>query len=190
MVRGFPGSLPISQDRRLPGKRAQSQAPSLRGRYPLHRYYGPVRLPTGPPPYAAFAPQGATGRASHVAQRTFRTCRCHYPGGRAGRFGCLDRPATAFAPSLEARRRVFTFEACSAFTRVTAHAVAPPAFPEFARSFDPMGYPIQPSRLLPRRTDNSSGGSLIRWPSEPSRDAQRTHAPRIPRTVTRSVIRS
>jgi len=35
----------------------------------------------------------------------------------------------------------------------------------------------EPSRLLPRRTDNSSGGSLVRWLPELERDAQRTHLP-------------
>ena len=37
--------------------------------------------------------------------------------------------------------------------------------PEFDRSFDPPGYPDGPSGWLPRRTDNSSDGSLIRWSS-------------------------
>src|SRR5215208_264634 len=51
----------------------------------------------------------------------------------------------------------------------------PRRIPRFARSFDPAGYPAGPSGLLPRRTDNSSDGSLIRWSSAPLRDAQRTH---------------
>ena len=46
----------------------------------------------------------AIDRASHVAQRAVHTCRCHYPGGRRGPFGCAARAATAFAPLLEARR--------------------------------------------------------------------------------------
>ena len=46
--------------------------------------------------------------------------------------------------------------------------------PGFARSFDPANCSAGPSRLLPRRTDNSSDGSPIRWSSAPSRDAQRT----------------
>ena len=81
-------------------------------------------------------PVRTTDRVSHVAYITFRTCRCHYPGGRIGLCGYHDRPAAALVLSVGTRRRVCTFEACSAFTRITARAVALPTESEFARSFD------------------------------------------------------
>ena len=117
---------------------------------------------------------------SHVAQQTFRTCCCHYPGGPTDHFGCHDPTASAFARSLEARRRDFTFEACSAFTRVAARAIAPPALPEFAQSFDRRVTP--PSRPgcyrgepTTPRADLPSAGFL-----NFKRDAQRSPRSNIP----------
>jgi len=103
-----------------------------------------MNTPSGCPGAARLRQAWGSSPASHVAQRTFRTCHCHYPGGRIGCFGCLDRSATAFATSWEARRRVFTFEASSAFTRVAAHAMAPPAYTGVC--------PELRSGRLPRRT--------------------------------------
>jgi hypothetical protein len=50
----------------------------------LQQYYGPVRLPFRPPPFATSRPLPSPKRVSPVACITFPPCRAHYPGGPDG----------------------------------------------------------------------------------------------------------
>ena len=107
------------------------EAPSLRRHYPASTV---VRA--SPPPWPARpCPHGssvgachATGRASRVASiALFHTCCRHYPGGtgRCVRRSLPDR----CQPSPASGRvgfRIKRFEACSAFSRVTARVFAEP----------------------------------------------------------------
>ena len=113
----------------------------------LHRYYAPVRLPNGPPsPGVQVAILAA--RVSHVARMTLLTCRLHYPGG-PDKCACWLLPRQC-KPSPYLRRvgvRINAFEACSEFTRVTAHKLARPPQGGLCHgaSAKPVAWPSRPS---------------------------------------------
>src|SRR6202030_2850084 len=103
----------------------------------LHRHYpASAVLRTSPPPQGARpVPHGLpVGRRSDHAVglpvlRTLSLCTCcrHYPGAAAGRTASLIPPSRISLPR-KGRRvglRIVFFEACSAFTRVTACTLAP-----------------------------------------------------------------
>ena len=107
-------------------KSAQHQ-PGLQIVRTLHR--GHVRISVTARPVLRRLPVGAchtTAGASRVASiPLFPTCRRHFPGG-IGRCSRCSLPAQ-YQPSPGYRRagfRITRFEACSAFTRVTARRVA------------------------------------------------------------------
>ena len=131
---------------------------------------------------------------SRLVRRLLR--RLPLPEQPAGPLTLLSEPfarATAITPAAESVVSVVStdpqrpspvrwrLDAATSLSRPARHSLAlrpmrllPRQIPEFARSFGPAGHPTQPSGLLPRRTDNSSGGSRIRWSAEPWRDVQRT----------------
>ena len=107
------------------------------------RSYGPV--PT-PPPLAALRslPSCRTGLPRLPASPSQRAV----PTTPADRDGCVGRllPCPA-RPSPFLRRvgiRNFTFEACSGFTRVTAHWIAQPPKAAFVARLRPASHPDKP----------------------------------------------
>src|SRR4029077_8533412 len=102
----------------------------------LHRRYpASAVLRTSPPPQGARpVPRGLpVGRHSdhavgHPVLRTLSLCTCcrHYPGAAAGRNNSLIHPSRISLPRKGHRvgLRIDLFEACSAFTRVTACTLA------------------------------------------------------------------
>src|SRR3982074_1054335 len=94
----------------------------------LPRYYEPLRLPRAPGLSLAGVRLAIAGRASGLpVLRALSLCTCcrHYPGAAAG-------PRLAHSPSrislprkgCRVGLRIVLFEACSAFTRVTACTLA------------------------------------------------------------------
>ena len=129
-----------------------------------HSSYDPVRRPPGLPPFPAFG--AATPRQNGpppITRPPLPTCRAHYPGG--SRWVRMSVASPSPRPSPKVRRvgiRDFTFEACSGFTRVTAHRLAQPPKAAFVAGLRPSGYPDKP---LPATssTDNSLGGYFLHW---------------------------
>jgi len=64
--------------------------------------------------------------------------------------------------------RIFTFEACSGFTRVTARRIAQPPKAAFVARLRPGRLPRQAACQLPDQTDYYLGGTLLHWWSAPS----------------------
>ena len=95
----------------------------------LQRYYEPLRLPAAPGLSLAgirlIIPDHAVGSP---VLRTLSLCTCcrHYPGAAAGRTASLCSPSRISLPRKGCRvgLRIVLFEACSAFTRVTACTLA------------------------------------------------------------------
>src|SRR6476646_5323467 len=96
----------------------------------LPRYYEPLRHPRAPGLSLAGVRLVITDHASGLpVLRTLSLCACcrHYPGAAAGRIASLVHPSRVSLPR-KGRRvglRIVRFEACSAFTRVTACTLAP-----------------------------------------------------------------
>src|SRR6476659_4876344 len=81
-----------------------------------------------------------------ITRITLRTCRAHYPGRSRRVLVSIASPLTRPSPYL--RRvgiRIFTFEACSGFTRVTARWIAQPPKRPLSRGFNPVD---RPTKLL------------------------------------------
>jgi hypothetical protein len=81
---------------------------------------------------------------------TLPTCRAPYPGGSRRVPVSIASPLTR--PSPFPRRvgiRIFTFEACSGFTRVTARWIAQPPKAAFVTRLQPSQLPGQAARQLP-----------------------------------------
>ena len=99
---------------------------------------------------------------------TLPTCRAHYPGGSRRVPVSIASPLTR--PSPFPRRvgiRIFTFEACSGFTRVTARWIAQPPKAAFVTRLRPGQLPDQAARQLPEqsttlRVEPSSTGDTRR----------------------------
>jgi hypothetical protein len=96
------------------------------------RYYGPVRLPQRPG--LALAGCRLAGRPATVGdlpccgRSPVPTCRRHYPGGivsEGGSLACDSRQRPSPSPC-RVGSHIRCFEACSAFTRVTACLLAGP----------------------------------------------------------------
>ena len=127
---------------------------SSAGITPRLQSYGPLRHPAGP----AFPSRGSgcrvhgTDSASRVATHSiFHTCRRHCPGGNQRCSRC-SLPAGR-RPSPRCGRvgsRIGCFEACSAFTHVSARMVAePPKAALLPECFSPRRYLRKPPWLLP-----------------------------------------
>ena len=129
------------------------------------RSYDPVRLPPEPPPEAASMarPPPETG-LPRLPRSPFQRAVPTTPADQDER-SCrlLPRPAR---PSPSLRRvgiRIFTFEACSGFTRVTAHRIARPPKVAFLAGLQPSRLPDKAAPQLPDQTDNYLGGILLHW---------------------------
>src|SRR3954468_14011972 len=92
-----------------------------------------------------------------ITRNTLPTCRAHYPGGSRRVLVSIASPLTRPSPFL--RRvgiRIFTFEACSGFTRVTARWIARPPKAAFVTRLQPVSYPTKP--LVSYRTNRQLSG--------------------------------
>ena len=96
----------------------------------LPRYYEPLRHPRAPSlSLTGFRLVIADHALGLPVLRTLSLCTCcrHYPGAASGRTSSLTSPSRISLPR-KGRRvglRIVLFEACSAFTRVTACTLAP-----------------------------------------------------------------
>src|SRR4030081_1328011 len=96
----------------------------------LPRYYEPLRHPRAPGlSLTGFRLVLADHALGLPVFRTLSLCTCcrHYPGAASGRTASLTSPSRISLPR-KGRRvglRIVLFEACSAFTRVTACTLAP-----------------------------------------------------------------
>ena len=176
----------------LPGRRGVTPVfgygvlhPNARGTLTLliwalpSTHYGPLRHPTRPGLSLAGFRLGsralAAGASRVAVDFRVQTCRRHYPGGTAGCSLSLHFPtATAAFPvytagSAPASR---SFEACSAFTHVTACMLAEsPKAILFIEGFD--GFVT--SSAAPIATgwsDPLPGGNCTHWKSPPFHGAQ------------------
>src|ERR1700686_4001522 len=112
----------------------------------LQRYYEPLRHPKAPGlSLAGFRLVVADHALGLPVFRTLSLCTCcrHYPGAAAGRTASLTSPSRISLPR-KGRRvglRLVLFEACSAFTRVTACTLAPsPIRDALFRRLQPLRY--------------------------------------------------
>ena len=99
---------------------------------------------------------------------TFATCRAQYPGG--SRWMPVSIASPLIRPSPIPRRvgiRIFTFEACSGFTRVTARWIAQPPKAAFVTRLQPSQLPDETARQLPEQSTtlrvepSSTGDSAV-----------------------------
>src|SRR3954463_3144820 len=103
-----------------------------------------------------------------MTRTTLPPCRAPYPGG--SRRGPVSIAFPLTRPSPFPRRvgiRIFTFEACSGFTRVTARWIAQPPKAAFVTRRQPSQLPDQTARQLPEqsttlRVEPSSTGDTRR----------------------------
>src|SRR6202521_2040591 len=96
----------------------------------LQRYYEPLRHPKAPGlSLTGFRLVLADHALGLPVLRTLSLCTCcrHYPGAASGRTASLTSPSRVSLPRKGRRGglRIVLFEACSAFTRVTACTLAP-----------------------------------------------------------------
>ena len=117
----------------------------------------------------AMTPRSRDRRIHLPLQIAFPACRAHYPDGpnRCSLVAELRVPAPVSSlsvlPSPFLRRvgvHIFTFEACSSFTRVTACWVAHPPFVGFIARLRPGRFPDSDARKLPSSTNNLLGWVL------------------------------
>ena len=88
-----------------------------------------------------------------MTRTTLPTCRAQYPGGSRRVPVSIASPLTR--PSPLSRRvgiRIFTFEACSGFTHVTARWIAQPPKAAFVTRLRPGRLPEQTARQLPEQS--------------------------------------
>ena len=95
----------------------------------LQRYYEPLRHPRAPGLSLAGVRLVIADHALGLpVLRTLSLCTCcrHYPGAATGRIASLSSPSRVSLPRYGSRvgLRIVRFEACSAFTRVTACTLA------------------------------------------------------------------
>ena len=109
---------------------------------------------------------------------TFPTCCAHYP--RRIEWVLLSIASPLTRPSPNGRRvgiRIVTFEACSGFTRVTAHRIAQPPKATFVTRLQPGRLPEPSCSSATGLIDNYPCGSLLHWCFAPSgRTAKSRHS--------------
>ena len=132
-----------------------------------HRSYDPVRLPHGPLPNTQRRSRDLRPRGSPPITRiTLPTCRAHYPGGSERVHASIASPSARPSPLF--RRvgiHIFTFEACSGFTHVTARWIAQPPKGGFCHEARTGQSPSQTARQLPDQSttlwvESSSTGEI------------------------------
>ena len=150
MLMGVPGSSPIT-DPRLRPKRTRSKGPFLRQHYPASPVVWPSPTPVRPAACAMVGlPAPSRDGSPPLTRITLPTCRAPYPGGSRRVHVSIASPLTR--PSPFPRRvgiRIFTFEASSGFTRVTARWIAQPPKAAFVTRLRPGRLPRQAARQLP-----------------------------------------
>ena len=132
------------------------------------RSYGPLRLPSDPPPVRRWGCQPRRDGSPPMTRITLPACRAPYPGGSRRVPVSIASPLTR--PSPFPRRvgiRIFTFEASSGFTPVTARWIAQPPPAAFVTRLRPGRLPCQAARQLPEqsttlRVEPSSTGDTRR----------------------------
>ena len=158
-----------------------TSAPSLGGRYPLHRYYGPIRLPSRPVLSLAGVQLAAAAAGMGLPCCVVFLADVPSPLPRRTRRSGLFGRLTALCmrrrrPSLSASKvgvRTSCFEACSAFTVVTARLLAEsPCCDPLTSEASADSLPPRLFRLLPGGTINLPGGTRTRWKPTPLHGAQ------------------
>ena len=167
----LPDSSPITAPSLL-HKPTRSKGPFLRRRYPASS----VLWPSPTPGLAAALADDVGGATLHQPRAS--PTRCRSPSPHAVLITPVDRcrcslvvqlrdPARVSSlpvlPSPFLRRvgvHIFTFEACSSFTRVTACKVAHPPFVGFIARLRPNRFPGSDARKLPSSTNNLLGWVL------------------------------
>src|SRR3954462_474559 len=153
MLMGVPGSSPIT-DPRLPPKRTRSKGPFLRQHDPASPVVWPSPTPVRPAACAAVGlPAPSRDGSPPMTRTTLPPCRAPDPGGSRRVPVSIASPLTR--PSPFPRRvgiRIFTFEACSGFTRVTARWIAEPPRAAFVTRLRPGRFPGQAARQLPEQS--------------------------------------
>src|SRR5262245_39951365 len=151
------------------------------------RSYRPIRLPSWPPPNSDVeAATLADDGSPPVTRTTFSDVPCPLP--RRIERVLVSIASPLMQPSPNGRRvgiRIVTFEACSGFTRVTAHRIAQPPKATFVTRLRPSQLPGQAARQLPDlsttiRVEPSSTDDSRRQGALP-----RTDAPRPPQILTK-----
>src|SRR3954463_192205 len=168
MLRGVPGSSPIT-DPRLRPKRTRSKGPFLRQHYPASTVVRPSPTPVRPAANAMWGlpPPGRDG-SPPMTRIPLPTCRAPYPGGSRRVHVSIASPLTRPSPFPRwVGIRIFTFEAFSGFTRVTARWIAQPPKAAFVTRLQPSQLPDQTARQLPEqsttlRVEPSSTGDTRR----------------------------
>ena len=134
----------------------------------LHRYYEPLRHPAAPEPSLTgvrlVVPNHATGLPV-LRMSSLCTCCRHYPGTATGGTALLD-PFRRIRLPRKGRRVglcIVLFEACSAFTRVTACTLALP--PYFVTRFTEGFSRFVASTAAPVASGGSTspGGACTHW---------------------------
>src|SRR3954462_10764832 len=148
--RGVPGSSAIT-DPRLPPKRTRSKGPFLRQHDPASPVVWPSPTPVRPAACATVGlPAPSRDGSPPMTRTTLPPCRAPYPGG--SRRGPVSIASPLTRPSPFPRRvgiRIFTFEAYSGFTRVTARWIAQPPKAAFVTRLRPGQLPGRAARQLP-----------------------------------------
>ena len=141
----------------------------------LQRYYEPLRHPKAPGlSLAGFRLVIADHAMGLPVLRTLSLCTCcrHYPGAASGRTASLTSPSRISLPR-KGRRvglRIVLFEACSAFTRVTACTLAPsPIRDALIRRLQPLRYLHDCSDCF--RLERLPGGTCTHWKAPPCHGA-------------------
>src|SRR3954470_21178812 len=149
MLRGVPGSSPIT-DPRLRPKRTRSKGPFLRQHDPASPVVWPSPTPVRPAACETVGlPAPRRDGSPPMTRITLPPCRAPYPGGSRRVPVSIASPLTR--PSPFPRRvgiRIFTFEACSGFTRVPARWIAQPPTAAFVTRLQPSQLPDQTARQL------------------------------------------
>ena len=153
----------------------------------LQRYYEPLRHPRAPGlSLAGFRLVIADHALGLPVLRALSLCTCcrHYPGAAAGRIASLTSPSRISLPRKGCRvgLRIVLFEACSAFTRVTACTLAlSPIRDTLIRRLQPLRYLHDCSGCF--RLERLPGGACTHWKAPPCHGA---HPTRTSAEVTES----
>jgi hypothetical protein len=122
----------------------------------LQRYCEPLRHPTWPGLDPRGSPVGSHALPPRGASRVawnllVQACRRQYPGGTADgiEFAPLRSATAAFPVARPVGSRITCFEACSAFTRITACLLASRLKRPFLSKASAVSLPPLPLRLLP-----------------------------------------